>query len=570
MNEKVKQPHKRILNACDHCRKRRGDSATAPGNVCSECLRWKTDCTHNMPNKVHLGFVRTLVVDLALHVRSLETQLKQAHNSMRTSSSSSPSFRDVSEADTADSDSDALACQLDEILTIDDKRHYGSSSTFQFVRNALHMKGELSGGGAQPSIKVSKLKRPELWTVPKWQFYYTVKHPPYTFPEDDLMHNLIDLYFTNVEPYFPMLHRPTLERSILNGLHLTDRRLGAILLMICSLASQHSDDPRTLLEGIESEYSRGWKYFRQIRLIHQFEEPPSIYEFQLYPLASLYLHTTNLSGAAFFLITLGLRSAHQTGIHERHFVVLDNPVETELWRRAFWCLIVFDIYGSTTLGRPRATTPENVDADYPQDLNDESREKDMRTFPQSATILSPLAFWIHYIKLFEIIGLSNRNFYSVKPSELWSGSGISGPEWDQKFVVELDTALNKWVDSIPSHLRWDPQGQNETSLRQSSMLYATYYWAQFQVHKPFISRSTQSEAFSMFPSVTICANSARSLIGLLETLYHQQAFGPLFDSAIVLLINLWRGLRNLDALDPTKELGDVRRCINLLSMYEKR
>lgn len=55
---------------------------------------------------------------------------------------------------------------------------------------------------------------------------------------------------------------------------------------------------------------------------------------------------------------MGIRAAQHRGVHDRDFSVQDNPIETELWKRAFWCLVVFDIYGSTTLGRPRATSSE--------------------------------------------------------------------------------------------------------------------------------------------------------------------------------------------------------------------
>ncbi|KAF8824677.1 hypothetical protein HHX47_DHR7000123 [Lentinula edodes] len=407
--------------------------------------------TYTLPKD--LNFVRTLVIDLASHIRFLETQLRQNLNSTRSSSPFIPPTLnhecDVLGINTGDVD--VLSSRFEEILTLDNQRHYGDSSTFQFVWNALHIKGQISSGEIQPSIKVDKLKRPELWTVPKWPASPAFEHLPYVFPDDDLMHDLIDLYFAKVEPYFPMLHRNTLEQSLSDGLHLSDRRVGAILLMICSLASQHSDDPRTLNEGTESEYFKGWKYFCQIRLTHRFEEPPSIHEFQLYPLASLYLHTTNISGVAFYLIAIGIRSAHQKGVNERQFVVPNNAIETELWRRAFWCLIVFDIYGSTTLGRPRATIAENIDANYPQEFDDDLREKDTEISSEPVINSSSMLFWVHYIKLFEIIGFANRAFYSVKTSELWNRLGISGPEWDHKAVIELDAALNKWFDTIPNN-----------------------------------------------------------------------------------------------------------------------
>ncbi|KAJ3854552.1 hypothetical protein EV368DRAFT_80474 [Lentinula lateritia] len=558
--------------------------------------------TYTLPKD--LNFVRTLVIDLASHIRSLETQLRQTLNSTKSSSSYSPPTLNhecgVLGIDTGDVD--VLSSRFEEILTLDDQRHYGDSSTFQFVWNALHIKGQISGGEIQPSIKVDKLKRPELWTVPKWPTSLAFEPLPYVFPADDLMHDLIDLYFAKVDPYFPMLHRSTLEQFLSGGLHLIDRQVGAILLLICSLASQHSDDPRTLNEGTQSEYFKGWKYFRQIRLTHRFEQPPSIHEFQLYALASMYLHTTNVSGVAFYLIAIGIRSAHQKGVNERQFVVPNNGIETELWRRAFWCLIVFDIYGSTTLGRPRATIAENIDADYPQEFDDDLREKGTGMSSEPVTNSSSMLFWTHYIKLFEIIGFANRAFYSVKTSELWDRLGISGPEWDHRAVIELDAALNKWFDTIPSHREYqylclaasniprscDYQsgGTRKAKARHTHDNRVCYTLRIIGLNsKVFditssipcllkVKRSTQTIHFSFRHSLAISIGDDLRKFCTNDDWFTRDTAsstsGPLFDSAIVLLINLWRGLQNQTALDSSKELEYVRRCIDILSMYEKR
>jgi hypothetical protein len=29
--------------------------------------------------------------------------------------------------------------------------------------------------------------------------------------------------------------------------------------------------------------------------------------------------------------------------------------------------------------------------------------------------------------------------------------GLVGPKWEQQVVAELDSSLNKWVDSVPEH-----------------------------------------------------------------------------------------------------------------------
>ncbi len=85
------------------------------------------------------------------------------------------------------------------------------------------------------------------------------------FPEKDLMDTLIDLYFTKSNPFLPVLHRPTFQSSIAEGLHLHDEGFGSTLLLVCALGARFSNDPRVLLDSIEDEHSAGWKWFRQVQ-----------------------------------------------------------------------------------------------------------------------------------------------------------------------------------------------------------------------------------------------------------------------------------------------------------------
>lgn len=114
-----------------------------------------------------MRFVRALVIDLALHVRCLEVELKQLRGS--ASSSSSPNNDAVGIDNGTDrvgscsDEVDALAESVD-MLSLKHQKHYGTSSTFQLVRNALNVKGELIGDH-QPTLTISK--RHEFWEVPK-------------------------------------------------------------------------------------------------------------------------------------------------------------------------------------------------------------------------------------------------------------------------------------------------------------------------------------------------------------------------------------------------------------------
>ena len=109
------------------------------------------------------------------------------------------------------------------------------------------------------------------------------ERPAYVFPDDDLLSSLVHLYFENVNPMYPLLHRPTFERSIAEGLHMRDEGFGATLLLVCAVASRFSDDPRIFLEGSDSTHSCGWKWFRQVQVCRKsLLAPPSLYDLQFY------------------------------------------------------------------------------------------------------------------------------------------------------------------------------------------------------------------------------------------------------------------------------------------------
>lgn len=104
----------------------------------------------------------------------------------------------------------------------------------------------------------------------------------YEFPEDDLMTELVDLYFRHINIFMPLLHRPTFSKSIADGFHLLNNSFGALVLLICAIASRFSDDPR-IFEPDTSEHSAGWKWFSQIRMSQRtMLAKPCLYDLQVY------------------------------------------------------------------------------------------------------------------------------------------------------------------------------------------------------------------------------------------------------------------------------------------------
>ncbi|KIK64937.1 hypothetical protein GYMLUDRAFT_159957, partial [Collybiopsis luxurians FD-317 M1] len=395
----------------------------------------------------------------------------------------------------------------------------------------------------------------------------------YEYPPDDLLKTLLVLYWEHFHPFYPLLHKPFFEKSLAHKLHLYDQTFGSTVLLVCALASRCSDDPRVLYSDATSKLSAGWKYFNQVELLPKMlATSPSVYTLQTYPLSAIFLLATHMAEKFWVLVGSGIQLAQRIGVHRSGFGKGRDPKEIELWKRAFWQLIIFDTASSIVLGRPRSSSINDLDLELPAMCDDEYWETSYPddAFMQPENTPSKLTFWIHHIKLIEILGFAQCSI--VNP---WGPTTLSTTEWNQKAIMKLDSALDQWIDALPDFLKYNHHRKDSIFTHQSVMLYAEFYWARIQVHQRFMSWPGQISMLT-FPSLAICANAARSCVHLLNG-HHEQfkirfahLVPPIFSCAVVLLINLWRGIQFKMSLDATKEMNDIQKCLNMLALYEDR
>lgn len=88
--------------------------------------------------------------------------------------------------------------------------------------------------------------------------------PQYYFPDEDLLENLVSLYFEKVNIIYPLLHQPTFRKFLSSRRHLWDTSFGTTVLMVCAIASRYSQDPRVMRPEDPSGLSAGWPWFSQV------------------------------------------------------------------------------------------------------------------------------------------------------------------------------------------------------------------------------------------------------------------------------------------------------------------
>ncbi|KAG7451956.1 uncharacterized protein BT62DRAFT_882141 [Guyanagaster necrorhizus] len=586
-----------VQRACDVCRRRKSDGFRTSGKRCSTCIAGKLDCTYVESIKVSaaarkLYYVRSLedkvekMENLLRKILPPEADLKEEIEAVQTLPEDAPSLLStlvhsisLEEPEVEDRDH-ALERNLEEFQDYTfGYRYHGKSSSVQFLQEALDTKvwqpGTLYNANSFRSL------RPDFWEFRPWNNPHRyVPQPTYfIFPPRDLMPKLVDAYFLYFNTFLPFLHRPTFDKSLKAGLHYRNSQFGAVVLVACAVGSKYVDDPRVLFEDEQSKRSSGWRWVHQVtsrRRAFPSLDPPNLYDAQLCCLLSEFYLSSSVPQQSWTIAGVGLRIAQDAGAHRKKSPPnnpVKNTVDAELWKRVFWSLVALDRTLGSALGRPCALYDEDIDIDLPTECDDEYWEHPdpQQTFKQPPGKPSTVSFLNCHLRLTRLILICMRTIYSIHKSRVLY---VLKKNWEQQIVVELDSALNKWVDSIPEHLRWDPNRADLVHFHQSASLLLVYYHLQMLIHRPFI---TASRSDFCFPSLAICTNAARSCshIAELQSRRRGDHFPPVscmlsFNAAIVLLVNIWGGRRSELGIDVDKEMEDVHKCMRVLASLETR
>ncbi|KAK0432974.1 fungal-specific transcription factor domain-containing protein [Desarmillaria tabescens] len=431
-------------------------------------------------------------------------------------------------------------------------RCFGPSSSLVLFINALSTKRKLTG-------RLNTIQLHDYSNLYPWeQATADAEKPFYVFPDNDLIMNLVAIYFGTINPILPILHRPTFTKDVANGLHLRDEKFGAVLLHVLHIASRYSDDPRVLADP-SSRLSAGWRFLVQARLFKKAVlAPPSLYEIQQAALGVICSMATSVPQFSWTVIGLGLRAAVEIGLHRQKPKGHKPTVDDELKKRSFWALVTFDRLLSLYLGRPITIQEEEyVVLLLPVECDDEYWDIGPNGevhFCQPADKPSKISYFNAQIRLGGIMSVVARNLYSIKKGR--DMLGLNGKD-EQRIVSDMDSSMNAWMNAIPDHcmpsimsverstyhasVRWDPERDNTLFLHQSAVLYNTYYMLQIHIHRPFL-RTVSSFSTS---SLAISTIAARSCTRILQVHLKRIKFTSphllmsAFMSGTVLAMNIW-------------------------------
>ncbi|PLW38344.1 hypothetical protein PCASD_10581 [Puccinia coronata f. sp. avenae] len=352
------------------------------------------------------------------------------------------------------------------------------------------------------------------------------------YPKPDLERDLIKIYFQNFHPFVPIIHPKTFCDLHNSGLADNDPTFRALCLLMFSIASKWSTDPRVLLDlAGNPQTSRQFAglrygYAGYLGIFKLGDQRTTLFHLQAFVLLTIGSLATSQPTTTWLFAEQGLLRAQECGAHrEVHQHWNADPLHDYLRRQAFFELYEQGRKISHALSRVTFLKEEDFDVE-PAHVH---RGDPLGMFLNPYSLISPAAQGLR-VAFDEVkvlmwrLGSLRSTLPLLMKMQLVSkeSSGREASVQSLKAVVdELDLNMRKWFDSVsPIFKRPDIQDDAE-KLVFSVMVITCYQKFQMLVHRNLFhyqEEDLQCQTIKSNPHVNKCAELAISSITEMDKL----------------------------------------------------
>jgi hypothetical protein len=437
------------LTACTRCRV---VSSKVPSSYCRACAyvsQRKTRCDPSLPKcgpcertgstceyyDSSKGRVlnRNYVIYLQHKVKELEEELEREES-----------------GDTADDPEAMMRAATVRMQDATEPKYLGASSGITTTRLVMQLAKQFTDSKSireiVPDVRAQQIK--ELYS--QEQAKPTSKVYPVTsnvaapdLPNRGLAKILVDLYILKVQPMYPALHEPSLEadiEAVYNEEIQSTPYQNFVARMVISISLQKMD---TQYAGLADSF-----YLAALKYLEPCVRPMDLSTLQCFALMAEYSLLTPTRTAIYYVVGIAVRLAQALGLHEEKTITRGrdgnpaDPLEIDMRRRLFWCIIVMEFGLSHALGRPAilATDQEHFDVNWFETCEDKYITRN--GIDPAATPTLKKWITIHFFKMRLLQLEIRRKLYRSKQPE---------PRDDNDpWFHQMDAKLEVWRDSSPN------------------------------------------------------------------------------------------------------------------------
>ncbi|KAF2817710.1 uncharacterized protein BDZ99DRAFT_432017 [Mytilinidion resinicola] len=488
----------RIAQACDRCRSKKiRCDGIRPS--CSQCVNVGFECKTS-DKLSRRAFPRGYTESLEERVRALEAEVRELKDLLDEKDEKIDIPEMESREETVDKE-DVFKVQQSPLLLDDencDSFFVGTSSGRTLIDAFKHKmqesgrlcadisSGAFFGNGSKESASNSRTR------IVSWNA------PPRLVSDQ-----MINIFFQEWAPLFPVLHRPTFlhlyEKYVASPESMTDKKSIAQLNLVFGIAALSSDSHEDKdFDSFESQWQSALDSFLMDNCMQTL---------QCLILAQIHSLLRSDFGRLLKYKGLAVSLAQRLGLHQSQKRFALGALTSETRKKVFWTLYTIDCFSAAHLGLPKLLREEDVECEYPADADDEyvTEKGFLPTLPGEFTKLSSA------LALFRVTRVLAKTLQELYPAS-------ASHEISFRALTSLADELEDWLNNLAPHLRLhfqqDKPSTNVTSSR-SPILSLAYHHIRSLVYRPAVLANIGDRGSSALVAV---ADSSKSIVQIVQLL----------------------------------------------------
>lgn len=381
-------------------------------------------------------------------------------------------------------------------MDVDEQGHWdyhGHSSGLSFMRRMREQLGDLMGPDS-PATPFVKSRPPSLvLDSPRSTFDSPSENPSSPsseLPPKDLARQFCGNAIDDAAALLKFVHKPSFWISF-ERIYETpaeswgneEQRFLPLLYSAMALGTLFGKDEQSNLNqvGYENAIQQGFAYFKSARQLMDIADCRDLTSVQSVIFMILFMQSSAKLSQCYAYVGVALRSALRMGLH-RSYAGNWDPIEAETRKRVFWVVRKMDIYVGAMLGLPQTLNDEDIDQEFPAEVDDEYiTHEGIKPMPEGQVSLLT-AFNAHT----RLVLLLQKIIRKVYPIKVQNQQGQTDKSYTVPFsaIRELESDLEQWKTSLPPIL--SPCEAPERYSRVQQLLRLAYAHAQVLLYRPFL------------------------------------------------------------------------------------
>ncbi|KAF2032377.1 hypothetical protein EK21DRAFT_60926 [Setomelanomma holmii] len=340
-------------------------------------------------------------------------------------------------------------------------------------------------------------------------------------PSKDEAQKLCDAAIVEASAMLRVVHLPTFYKQFDRMWELPVEQYGPaehnflpLLFSVLALGKLFSRNDRDLDKATyETLIDEGYKYFKAARQLIDVTDCRDLVSLQAIIFMIQFLQSSAKLSTCYAYIGVALRSALRMGLH-RSFNTSFNPIEAETRKRIFWVIRRMDSYVGAMLGLPRFLEDEDIDQEWPAEVDDDYiTENGILSMPEG-TISVMSAFNAH-TRIVRVLSKICKVVYPIKGTQSGGSDSVTYTVSYSK-IRELEQDLSQWLDELPVALK--PGGaESPLIIRVQQMLRMAFGHAQLLLYRPFLhyvslANKEKNVDQRAFACASACVSVSRNII----------------------------------------------------------